>query len=81
LAIATAIMANNTFVGEKKHPSRGGNPYSQDMRDLVITRYQLGLPLVSPDLDELNQEYQYPSVVVSAVYPAVYPEGSCSTKA
>ena len=32
------------------------------MRDLVITRYQLGLPLVSPDLDELRQEYQYPSV-------------------
>ena len=74
-AIATAIMANyipphqpqlrrplGTFVGEKKHPSQGGNPYSQDVRDLVITCYQLGLPLVSPDLDELRQEYQYPSV-------------------
>ena len=30
------------------------------MRDMVITRYQLGLPLVSPDLDELRQEYQFP---------------------
>jgi len=49
-------------VDEKKHPSQGGNPYSQDMRDMVITRYQLGLPLVSPDLDELRQEYQYPSL-------------------
>ena len=49
-------------MGEKKHPSRGGSPYSQDMRDLVITCYQLGLTLILPDLDELRKEYQYPSV-------------------
>jgi hypothetical protein len=51
-----------TFEGEKKHPSRGGNAYSQDMREEVITRFQLGLPMKTPELTALREEYQYPSV-------------------
>jgi hypothetical protein len=51
-----------TFEGEKKHPSQGGNAYSQDMREEVITRFQLGLPMKTPELTALREEYQYPSV-------------------
>ncbi len=38
------------FMGEKKHPSQGGNSYLQGMGKEVITWYQLGLLLISPDL-------------------------------
>ena len=48
-----------TYTREVKHPSRGGNPYSQDMREEVITRHQLGLPTVTPELMTLRQQYQY----------------------
>jgi hypothetical protein len=51
-----------TFVGEKNYPSQGGNSYLQDMHEEEIIQYQLGLLLVSPDLDMLRKEYQYPSV-------------------
>ena len=51
-----------TYTREEKHPSSGGNPYSQDMHEEVITRHQLGLPIVSPELMALCQQYQYPSV-------------------
>ena len=50
-----------TYTREAKHPSRGGNPYSQDMREEVITRHQLGLPIVTPEIMALCQQYQYPS--------------------
>ncbi len=48
------------FPGEKKHPSRGGNPYSDDFRLGVIMRYQLGLPLVTDELSDLGAVYVYP---------------------
>ena len=32
------------------------------MHEEVITRHQLGLPIVSPELMALCQQYQYPSV-------------------
>jgi len=51
-----------TYTREEKHPSSGGNPYSQDMRDEVIARHQLGLPTVTPELTALHQQYKYPSV-------------------
>jgi hypothetical protein len=51
-----------TYTWEEKHPSSGGDPYSQDMHQEVITRHQLGLPIVSPELMALCQQYQYPSV-------------------
>ena len=50
-----------TYTREGKHPSRGGNPYSQDMHEEVITQHQLGLPIVTPELTALRQQYQYPS--------------------
>jgi hypothetical protein len=51
-----------TFEGEKKHPSQGGNAYSQDMCEDFITRFQFGLPMNTPELTALCDEYQYPSV-------------------
>ena len=42
---------------QKKHPSRGGNAYSQDMCEEVITRFQLGLPMNTPELTALRVEY------------------------
>ena len=52
-----------TFTEAKPHPSRGGNPYSDDFRNDVITRYQLGLPLESPTLEVLRAQIPpaYPS--------------------
>jgi hypothetical protein len=55
-------VPRGTFAGEKKHPSRGGNPYSDDFRLDVIMRYQLGLPLVTDELNALRAEYVYPSM-------------------
>ena len=49
-----------TFEEERCHPSWGGNAYSQEMRGEVITWYELGLPLDSPELRELRQVYAYP---------------------
>lgn len=46
-----------TFTVAGPHPSRGGNPYSDDVRYDVITRYQLGLPLESPELDVLRAQH------------------------
>ena len=50
------------YTREEKHPSSGGNPYSQDMRKEVIARHQHGLPIVIPELTVLRQQYKYPSV-------------------
>jgi hypothetical protein len=47
---------------EEKRPSSGGNPYSQDMREVVIAQHQLGLPTVTPELMALCQQYKYPAV-------------------
>lgn len=45
-----------TFTVSGPHPSRGGNPYSDDMRHNVMTRYHLGLPLDCPELDLLRNQ-------------------------
>ena len=55
-------MQRGTFAGEKKHPSHGVNPYSVNFRLKVIMGYQLGLPLVTDELDDLRAVYAYPSV-------------------
>ncbi len=55
-------VPRGTFAGVKKHPSRGGNPYSDDFRLDVIMRYQLGLPLVTDELNALRAVYAYPSM-------------------
>ena len=47
-----------TYTREEKHPSSGGNPYSQDMREEVIAQHQLGLPTVTPELAALCQQVQ-----------------------
>jgi len=45
------------------HPSRGGNPYSDDVRNDVITRWQLGFGLDTPELKALRSVYAYPSMI------------------
>ena len=49
-----------TFTEAGHHPSRGGNPYSDDFRNDVVTRYQLGIPLDTPTLKALRDEHAYP---------------------
>ena len=48
-----------TFTEAGPHPSRGGNPYSDDYRNDVVTRYQLGIPLDTPTLNALRDEHAY----------------------
>ena len=46
-----------TFTDSRPHPSHGGNPYSDDMRYDVITRFRLGMPLECPELDNTIKLY------------------------
>lgn len=52
----------------------GGNPYSQEVREEVITQYVLGIPLQSPDLDALQAVYAYPSLQTCMWYINQYHE-------
>ena len=63
LAFQGARAPLGTFTEARPHPSLGGNPYSDDFRLDVITRYQLGLPLESPTLEQLRNQTPpaYPS--------------------
>ncbi len=66
----TIVMANRarptlppprgTFTEPRAHPSRGGNPYSDDIRKSVIARYLLGIPLDSPSLNALRAIHAFP---------------------
>jgi hypothetical protein len=49
-----------TYTKEKKHPSNGGNPYSDDFRNIVITRFLSNLPLDLRELMIMHQQYAYP---------------------
>jgi hypothetical protein len=63
-----------TYTREEKHPSSGGNPYSQDMREKVIARHQLGLPIVTPETRVNGASSTVPisfSVDVPAVHQAI----------
>jgi hypothetical protein len=51
-----------TFAEGNRHPSRGGNPYSDNFRNNVIMRYQLGLGLDTNELNALRAVYAYPSI-------------------
>jgi len=48
------------FIEDRPHPSWGGNAYSLDTREEVVTRYLLGLPLETPELEALREVYAYP---------------------
>ena len=50
------------FWGEKRHPSRGGKPYSDNFRHDIIMRYQLGFSLVTNEINTLCAVYAYPSL-------------------
>lgn len=50
------------------HPSRGGNPYSGDFRHDVITRWQHGIALDTPDLQALQDVYSYSSMIFCRRY-------------
>jgi hypothetical protein len=61
-------LPRGTFTGEKKHPSCGGNPYSDDFRQDVVMRYQLGLSLDTEELNSLGAVYAYPLLSSCARY-------------
>ncbi len=50
-----------TFKTAPSLPSRGGRPYSNEVRLGVIHRWQTGQSLVSPDLQDLRDQGVYPS--------------------
>lgn len=56
------------------HPSRGGNPYDDDIRHDVITRYRLGLPLDTHSLNLLRAQNPpaYPSIQTCLRYIEQY---------
>lgn len=62
MAAISLPLPRGTFTQASSHPSNGGNPYSDDMRCDVITRFQLGLPLDTPALQALRDVYAYPSL-------------------
>jgi hypothetical protein len=53
------------FAGAKKHPGHGGNPYSDNFTLDIIMWYQLGLPLVTDELNDLHAVYAYTSIFVA----------------
>ena len=55
------VLPLGTFTDPGPHPSRGGNPYSDPRRQSIITMWQLGIPLESPQLELLRQTYDFPS--------------------
>lgn len=70
-ATATAVAAQQrdnrprgSFQDERPHPSRGGNAYPDAVRHDVLTRWRLGIPLDSPELNLLRaqQPPAYPSM-------------------
>jgi hypothetical protein len=74
-------VPRETFAGEKKHPSRTGNPYSDDFRLDVIMRYQLGIPLDTEELNNLRAVRAYPSLSSCRCYINKYNElGHCCAK-
>ncbi len=59
-------LPRGMFAEEKRHLSHGGNPYSDDFRNNVIMRYQLGLGLDTDELNALDAVYAYPSLSTCA---------------
>jgi hypothetical protein len=53
---------NGTRINSKPHPSRGGNAYSQDMREHVIQRHINNLPVTTPAINLLREEKKYPCI-------------------
>ena len=67
-SVAVASQQNSqrprgSFQPERSHPSCGGNAYSDDIRNDVLTSHRLGIPLDSPELNLLRaQPPAYPSL-------------------
>ena len=55
-------LPRGTFADEKRHPSNGGNPYSDDFRIDVIQRYLTNQSLNTAELNALRTIYAYPSL-------------------
>lgn len=45
------------------HPSRGGNPYSDDMRQQVLEMHILGQDLDTPLLNQLRDGWKFPALI------------------
>ena len=52
--------ANGLSVAVGPHPSRGGTPYPNEVREMVIWRYEHNLPLSTPEIEEMRAEKKFP---------------------
>jgi hypothetical protein len=53
---------NGTRIEEPKHPSRGGNPYPAEIRQMVISMWQNEDDLEEPRLVQLRHQKKFPSL-------------------
>ena len=56
------------------HPSRGGNPYSDDMRQMVIEMHLRGQDLEAPNLEELRWEWKFTALITCRRWIDIYYE-------
>ena len=56
------------------HPSIGGNPYSDDIRQQVIEKHLLGQDMEAPDLEELRLNWKFPALITCQRWINIYYE-------
>ena len=56
------------------HPSRGGNPYSDDMRQQVLEMYLQGQDLDSPEIRALRDQWKFPHLDTCQRWIDIYHE-------
>ncbi len=66
------LLPLETYAKEKKHPSNGSNPYSDDFRDNIITRFLSNLPLDLPELTIMRQQYAHPCLETCKRYASQF---------
>lgn len=45
------------------HPSNGGNPYSDDMRQMVLEMHLNGMDMEAQHLEDLRADYKFPALI------------------
>jgi hypothetical protein len=61
-------LPRGMLVGEKKHPSHGDNPYSDNFIQDVVMWYQLGLLLDTKELNSLRAVFVHPLLSLCTRY-------------
>lgn len=65
---------NGVRVESGPHPSRGGTPYSQEVREMVIWRFVNNLPLNTPEINAMRAEKKFPCLSTCNNWIAQYVE-------